>query len=127
MNINEHVAKPEDFCITRRQFLNRFGMGFGALSLASLLGQELFSNIAQAENDLSPLAPKTPPFPATAKRVIHIFAQGAPSQVDTWDPKPSLAQYDGQSIPGMSGVAMRSPFKFTPMGKSGIPVSEVFP
>jgi len=127
MNINEHRARPEDFCITRRQFLNRFGMGFGALSLAGLLGQGLFSSVAQAENDLSPLTPKNPPLPAKAKRVIHIFAQGAPSQVDTWDPKPSLSQYDGKSIPGMNGVAMGSPFKFTPMGKSGIPVSEVFP
>jgi hypothetical protein len=47
--------------------------------------------------------------------------------VDTWDPKPSLTQYAGKSLPGMNGVAMASPFKFTPRGKSGIPVSEVFP
>jgi Protein of unknown function (DUF1501) len=126
MNIEEHVAKPQDFIITRRQFLNRFGMGFGALSLASLLGEGLFSK-ASAEDSLSPLAAKTPPLPAKAKRVIHIFAQGAPSQVDTWDPKPALDEYDGKSLPGMSGVAMRSPFKFTPTGSSGIPVSEVFP
>ena len=127
MNINEHVARPEDFAITRRQFLNRFGMGFGALSLASLLGQEFFGGVAQAENGFGPLAAKNPPLPAKAKRVIHIFAQGAPSQVDTWDPKPALTQYDGKSLPGMSGVAMGSPFKFTPKGRSGIPVSEVFP
>src|ERR1700692_4096971 len=107
MNINEHTARPEDFAITRRQFLNRFGMGFGALSLASLLGQDLFSGNARAEGSLSPLAPKMPPLPAKAKRVIHIFAQGAPSQVDTWDPKPALAQYDGQALPGYNGVAMR--------------------
>src|SRR5580704_15158630 len=94
---------------TRRQFLSRLGMGFGALGLASLLRQDpLFG--AEADASLSPLAPKTPPYPAKAKRVIHIFAQGAPSQVDTWDPKPSLDQYDGKSIPGMNGVAMRSPF-----------------
>src|SRR6185437_9264410 len=101
MNINEHVARPEDFAITRRQFLNRFGMGFGALSLASLLGQEFFGGVAQAENGFGPLAAKNPPLPANAKRVIHIFAQGAPSQVDTWDPKPALTQYDGKSLPGM--------------------------
>ncbi|HEX3798727.1 MAG TPA: DUF1501 domain-containing protein [Verrucomicrobiae bacterium] len=126
MNIKEHVARPEDFCITRRQFLNRFGLGIGALGLASLLSPNLVSS-ADAETSLSPLMAKTPPLPATAKRVIHIFAQGAPSQVDTWDPKPALDQYDGKSIPGMQGVAMRSPFKFSPMGASGIPVSEVFP
>ena len=126
MNINEHRAKLEDFAMTRRQFLNRFGMGFGALSLASLLGDDLITSVARADAPGSALAPKTPPLPARAKRVIHIFAQGAPSQVDTWDPKPALSQYDNQSIPGMSGVAMASPFKFNKMGRSGIDVSEVF-
>ena len=63
-------------------------------------------------------------FPARAKRVIHIFAQGAPSHVDTWDPKPELTRLDGQDLPGMNGVAMGSPFIFTPRGKSGIEVSE---
>jgi hypothetical protein len=110
---------------TRRQFLSRLGMGFGALGLASLLRQDsLFA--ADADSNLSPLAAKLPPLPAKAKRVIHIFAQGAPSQVDTWDPKPSLATYDGQSVGGR-GVAMASPFKFHRAGRSGIEVSEVFP
>jgi len=127
MNRDEHIARPEDFAITRRQFLNRFGMGLGALGLASLLGPELLINSAFAEGEISPLAPKNPPFPAKAKAVIHIFAQGAPSQVDTWDPKPALTQYAGKSLPGMNGVAMASPFKFSKMGKSGIEVSEVFP
>src|SRR5277367_3524291 len=108
MNRDEHIARPEDFAITRRQFLNRFGMGLGALGLASLLGPELLINSAFAEGEISPLAPKNPPFPAKAKAVIHIFAQGAPSQVDTWDPKPSLVTHDGQSIGGR-GVAMASP------------------
>jgi hypothetical protein len=128
MNINEHIARPEDFCINRRQFLNRFGMGFGALGLAALLGPELFSDSARAEQAvLNPLAPKNPPFPAKAKHVIHVFAQGAPSQVDTWDPKPALAQYADKSLPGMNGTAFASPFKFSKMGQSGIDVSEVFP
>ncbi|HZV34239.1 MAG TPA: DUF1501 domain-containing protein [Verrucomicrobiae bacterium] len=128
MNINEHVARPEDFAINRRQFLNRFGMGFGALGLATLLGPELFSDSARAdESQFNPLAPKNPPFPAKARHVIHIFAQGAPSQVDTWDPKPMLAQYADKSLPGTSGTAFASPFKFNKMGQSGIEVSEVFP
>ena len=49
------------------------------------------------------LLPRQPHFPAKAKHVVHIFAQGAPSHVDTWDPKPALAQYDGKSIPGHDG------------------------
>jgi hypothetical protein len=123
----EHSIRMEDNFLTRRQFLQRAGMGFGALSLAALFGPELFAPSAQGAEVESTLLPKTPPLPATAKRVVHIFAQGAPSHVDTWDPKPSLTKLDGQPIPGMDGVAMASPFKFSPRGKSGIEVSEVFP
>jgi hypothetical protein len=123
----EHSARLEDHFLTRRQFLQRAGMGFGALSLAALFGQDLFGTKAQAMEAEATLLPKPPPLPAKAKQVVHIFAQGAPSHVDTWDPKPSLAQYDGQAIPGMDGVAMASPFKFSPQGKSGLPISEVFP
>ena len=124
--IREHSARFEDFFTTRRQFLQRAGMGFGALSLAALLGDELLGTSARAEAAAT-LTSRPPHFPVKAKHVIHIFAQGAPSQVDTWDPKPALAQYDGQSIPGSDGVAMASPFKFAKKGKSGIEVSEVFP
>ena len=125
--LKDHTPRVEDFILTRRQFLNRCGMGFGALSLAGLLGQGFFST-AEAAANLTPLAPKLPPLPAKAKAVVHIFAQGAPSHVDTWDPKPMLAKYDGQAIPGSNGgVAMKSPFAFKKHGKSGIEVSEVFP
>jgi hypothetical protein len=110
---------------TRRQFLSRVGMGFGALGLASLLSEDTLFG-ADDDAALGPLAPKMPPLPAKAKRVIHIFAAGAPSQVDTWDPKPALVQYDGQPVGGR-GVAMPSPFKFQRYGRSGIEVSEVFP
>jgi hypothetical protein len=123
----EHSIRLADRFLTRRQFLQRAGMGFGALSLASLLGNELFAPAARASDAEATLLPKPPPLPAKAKRVVHIFAQGAPSQVDTWDPKPVLAQYDGQPLPGMDGVAMGSPFKFSKKGQAGIEVSEVFP
>ena len=128
MKIEEHSAKIEDYFLTRRQFLHRAGMGFGALSLAALLGDDFLPSAnAAAAAPAGPLTPKSPHFPAKAKRVVHIFAQGAPSHVDTWDPKPALAKYDGQALPGMQGVAMVSPFKFEKRGKSGIEVSEVFP
>jgi hypothetical protein len=124
----DHDFRPGDYFQTRRQFLRRFGMGFGALGLASLLGPEmLLSQNAHAEADISSLTPKVPPLPARAKQVVHIFAQGAPSHIDTFDPKPSLVRYDGQPLPGMGGVAMPSPFKFEKRGQSGIEVSEVFP
>lgn len=124
--IREHSSRLEDHFQTRRQFLQRAGMGFGLLGLATLLGEDLLAPAVRAEAAPS-LAPRTPPLPAKAKHVIHIFAQGAPSHVDTWDPKPALAQYDGREIPGMNGVAMASPFKFSKKGNSGIEVSEVFP
>jgi len=116
----------EDNFLTRRQFLLRTGAGFGALSLAALLGKGLLESPADA-GEIATLAPRAPQFPAKAKHVVHIFAQGAPSHVDTWDPKPALEQYDGKEIPGHDGVGMPSPFKFTKRGKSGIEVSEVFP
>jgi len=123
----EHSARLEDYVLTRRQFLQRAGVGFGALSLAALLGENLFASTASAVESAASIAPKSPPLPAKAKHVVHIFAQGAPSHVDTWDPKPSLVRYDGKAIPGSDGVAMASPFKFERKGRSGIEVSEVFP
>ncbi len=120
----------EDYFLTRRKFLNRVGMGLGALGLATLLDpRDLVSGTDPGEGfsaGSNPLAPRKPPLPATAKAVIHIFAQGAPSHIDTWDPKPELVRMDGRSI-GDGGVAMGSPFKFTKMGRSGTEVSELFP
>src|SRR5690349_14903170 len=124
--IREHTPRLEDLFVTRRQFLQRAGMGLGMLGLATLLGEEALQSSAQAE-EIATLSPKAPPLPAKAKHVVHVFAQGAPSHVDTWDPKPALAQYDSKAIPGMEGVAMASPFKFNRKGQSGIEVSEVFP
>src|SRR5215467_8422696 len=124
--VREHFPTVEDLFITRRQFLQRAGMGFGMLGLATLLGEELMGSRARAD-ELASLTPRMPPLPAKAKHVVHIFAQGAPSHVDTWDPKPALAQYDGKTIPGSEGVAMASPFKFSKKGRSGIEVSDVFP
>ena len=124
--LRDHSPRPEDRFVTRRQWLNRFGMGFGALGLSTLLSDQL-SAAPAAGKSLNPLAPRAPHFTAKAKHVIHIFAQGAPSHVDTWDPKPALTQYHGKAMPGSNGVALGSPFQFSPQGKSGIEVSSVFP
>lgn len=123
----EHSPSLDNLIFTRRQFLERTGMGMGALSLASILGLDLRAEAAGTGSALKPLAAHGPHFPAKAKAVIHIFAEGGPSQVDTWDPKAELTKFDGKTIPGHEGVAFGSPFQFTPMGKSGIPVSSVFP
>ncbi|MDB5172893.1 MAG: hypothetical protein JWN51_1666 [Phycisphaerales bacterium] len=127
-NPAEHMPRVEDAFLTRREMLQRAGMGMGALSLAMLLGGVPGSRaVAAAVASHSPLSPKQPPFPAKAKHVIHIFASGGPSHVDTWDPKPALAKYADQNLPGLNGLAYPSPFKFEKKGKSGIEVSELFP
>ena len=128
-HVREHIPGLQDLIFTRREFLARTGMGMGALSLASILGSELFSGTASGAevNSLSPLVPKVPPFPAKAKAVIHIFAEGGPSHVDTFDPKPALAKYADQALPGTDGVAFPSPFAFSKCGQSGLEISEVFP
>jgi hypothetical protein len=111
--------------------LLRTGMGFGAMSLAAVFGINPWAEGATALNAgpkiAGPLAPKQPHFPTKAKHIIHIFASGGPTHVDTWDPKPELRQVRWQDDPGHDGLAYGSPFKFTKSGKSGVEVSEVFP
>ena len=115
-----------DYFMTRRQMLSRMGMGVGALSLANLLDpSDLVAAPAAKPVPTGPLSPRPSHFPGKAKAVIHIFAQGAPSHLDTWDPKPSLVKMNGKSIPG-GEIALGSPFKFSPYGQSGLEVSEVF-
>ncbi|MBI5773478.1 MAG: DUF1501 domain-containing protein [Verrucomicrobia bacterium] len=129
MDWKQHTPQLADALHTRRSFLNRFGMGFGALGMAGLLGPSLTREASGAPtvSNLSPLNPRAPHFPGKAKRVIHIFCQGGPSHVDTWDPKPALAKYDGKEVSEIGGVPLPSPFTFTKMGKSGIEVSSAFP
>ena len=124
---DDHSPRLEDYFLTRRQFLNRFGTGFGTLGLASLLAPHLVESSANAAGSLSPLSPKKPHFQAKAQRVIHIFANGAPSHVDTWDPKPALQKYDGKPLPDIGGVAWPSPIRFEPKGRSGVQTAEIFP
>jgi len=115
---------------SRRAMLTRCGTGLGALALADLLaGEETrgFDRVA------SPLAPRAPHYGARASRIVHLFMNGGPSAVDTFDPKPALDQYHGQPLPitnfrteRKTGAAMRSPFKFARYGESGLEVSELF-
>ncbi|MCA1596506.1 MAG: DUF1501 domain-containing protein, partial [Chloroflexi bacterium] len=110
---------------SRREFLTRSGMGIGALALGVLLGEMTGPESAAAA--ANPLAARKPPLPCKAKAVIHIFAGGAPSHVDTFDPKDGLEKYRDQPLPGLSGVAFPSPFKFDRKGSSGLQISELFP
>jgi hypothetical protein len=113
--------------LTRRGALRAAGCGMGYLGLASLL------QAAAAEN---PLAPKKPHYEPRAKRVIFLFMHGGPSSIDTFDPKERLERDHGKPLPikrplafadQEPGPLMKSPWKFKPGGKSGIPVSDLFP
>jgi hypothetical protein len=104
----------------------------GMIGLAQVMGD---AGLLAADpiDPARPLAPRQPHFPAKAKHVIHIFANGGPSQVDTFDPKPMLAKYAGKTLPTANlkterrtGHAFPSPFKFQKSGQSGIEVSELF-
>jgi len=122
---------------SRREMLARCGTGFGMLGLAALLAGESPVRSATAagaaSTNLLPLAPRNPHFPAKARQVVHLFMNGGPSQVDTFDPKPELARLHGQPLPSpnlrterKTGAAMGSPFRFRKYGESGIEVSELF-
>ena len=120
--------------MSRRELLRRSGMGLGALGLASLLGDLGLGATAGSATDINPLEPRAPHFAPKATRVIHLFMNGGPSHVDTFDPKPSLREYAGKMLPTKNlrterktGAAYPSPFEFRRHGESGIEVSEIFP
>jgi hypothetical protein len=117
--------------LSRRQLLERCGTGLGMLALAGVCASD--SPLSAAPVATDPLAPRMPHFPARAKHVVHLFMNGGPSHVDTFDPKPALDKYHGKPLQmgnlrteRKTGAAMRSPFKFARYGKSGIEVSELF-
>ncbi len=115
------------FSISRRQMLAQTTYGVGMIGLASVLAGQAHAN--------TPLAARPPHFPARAKRIIHLWMNGGPSQVDTFDPKPALLRYAGQrpestaalSTERRTGGLMPSPFRFTRHGQSGLEISELFP
>src|SRR5579859_5253613 len=130
-----HPPRLADLFLTRRDFLRRCGLGFGMLGLANLIGPQAMSGNVSADgiSSNSPLAPRASHFPVKARRIIHIFANGGPSHVDTFDPKPALTRLNGKALPmdnlateRHTGAAFKSPFSFRRHGQSGIEVSELF-
>jgi hypothetical protein len=116
--------------LSRREILKKTGVGFPMLALAAL---EAAESGGSPPVDVSPLAPKRPHFQPRAKHVVHLFMNGGPSHVDTFDPKPLLDKYHGKPLPvsnlrteRKTGAAMRSPFRFDKYGQSGLEVSELF-
>ncbi len=119
----------------RREFLARFGGGFGAVAAACLLERDGFGAVS------NPLAARPSHFPAKAKAVIHLFMQGGPSQMDTFDPKPILTRLNGQTAPAsvlgdgdtflqftkLKEAPLLAPkAQFSKRGQSGLDISNLF-
>ena len=123
---------------TRRDFFSRLGDGVHGAALAWLLQKDLLGSPSpdgsRPRIDLTPLAPHHEP---KAKSVIHLFMNGGPSQVDLFDPKPTLARMAGGAAPrdllnqienmDQVGTLMPSPWEFSRHGKCGMELSELLP
>ncbi len=123
--------------VTRRHFFADCGVGVGKIALASLLA----SSVARSAGGATPQAARVlqPHFAPRAKRVIHLFMAGAPSQLDLFDYKPTLAKFDGKPVPAEVVKDQRyafirpdskllSPrFKFNKHGQSGAELSDMLP
>ena len=131
--------------VSRRHFFQDCGVGLGKMALAGLLtgqlgnSQSLAAEVARNSGAQNRLAPRPPHFPGKAKRVIHLFMAGAPSQLELFDYKPKLSGYEGKPLPksiiGDQRYAFIRPdaavlgpqFKFSKQGESGAEISEKLP
>ena len=120
------MSEQNPFVVSRRSLLRAAGAGFGQLALAGLLGSIADKAAAQELKANNPLAPKRPPLPAKAKRIIFLFMEGAMSSVDTFEYKPELERSNGKAGPG-GGTITASRFKFRQYGNSGAHFSELLP
>lgn len=117
----------------RRDFLKSIGGGIGMMALGDLLARDGYAA------SLNPLSPKKPHFPGKAKRIIYMFMEGGPSQMDLFDPKPELVKWHGKSLPESftkdlklafikpSAAVLGSPRVFTKHGQSGMELSDYIP
>ena len=118
--------------LTRRQMLGQLAGGFGSVALAGMLNDSARADSVEGT--------RLPHFSPRAQRIIFLFMNGGPSQVDTFDPKPGLVKWEGKRLPVLEentnkllgkprplGNAFPTPWKFAKYGQSGIDVSELFP
>src|SRR5690349_3338667 len=137
MNQSTHCGRFVRQPLTRREMLAQCANGFGALALLALNQDSGASRLVAAPGLEIPnsLRPRPPHFPAKVKSVIFLYMDGGPSQVDTFDPKPRLAQEHGQPFKmkmeptqfNNNGNTLASPWKFRQHGQCGTPVSDLFP
>jgi hypothetical protein len=136
MNCQTHFFRnASPLAVTRRWFLKDCAVGLGALALHTLAGE--CAAAAPATSD--PLSPRSPHFPARAKRVIYLFMAGAPSHLDSFDYKPQLAKFNGTLPPpellqgyraafiNPNSTLLGPKFKFAKHGRCGAELSELLP
>src|SRR5260370_11313276 len=119
--------------LTGRQMLQRFANGFGMVALAGLLAENARPDGNSAESSFNPLAVRPPHFTPRAQRLIFLFMSGAPSHVDTFDPKPRLLAENGRPLPfpmprlerPRTAYLLTSAFRFHKHGQAGIEGSEL--
>ena len=124
--------------MNRRKFLSRISLGVGSVALGSLLIPDLFGG----KSDEEMLVTGLPQFAPKAKRIIYLFQNGAPSQLDLFDYKPKLQEMFGQDLPasvrmgqrltGMTADQKKFPlagtiYKFKQYGQTGAYMSELLP
>jgi hypothetical protein len=120
--------------LSRREMLRQCSLGFGSVALTGLLSDRAYGMLPAAEAAGGAPLPKTH-FNPKVKRVIFAYMSGGVSHVDSFDPKPELHKRHGKPMPvpvkptmfNNNGNIMASPWEFRPRGKSGLPVSELFP
>ena len=139
MNYREELRQEAARYVSRRWFFHQCGIGLGSVALATLLGTDKAFGDPTTAPAAHPLAPKQPHFKSKAQRVIYLFMGGAPSQLDLFDYKPTLAKYNGQPVPKEVVMGQKyafikpdaalfaSEFKFAKHGRSGAELSEALP
>src|SRR6187455_2785058 len=138
MNMEKEILEHR-LGMNRRKFLSNLSIGLGSVALGSLLIPDLFSGVGETESN--PIL-GLPHFAPKAKRVIYLFQNGAPSQLELFDYKPLLNKMMGQELPesirmgqrltGMTANQKKFPlvgshFKFNQYGNSGAWISDLFP
>jgi hypothetical protein len=125
--------------VSRREMLTRCASGFGAVAASALFSEDLLAKgrpaLKDARQSSSPFSPRKTHFPPKAKNIIFLYMDGGVSQVDSFDPKPMLDKYNGKPFGAKIeptqfnniGNTLASPWKFKKYGKSGTPVSDLFP
>ena len=136
MKLPDSLPQAQARYLCRRWFLRDCGVGLAGIAASSLLAAESGAHAPSAGN---PLAPRTPHFPAKAKRVVYMFQAGAPSHLELFDHKPELTKRNGQLPPpellkgyraafiNPNSALLGPKFKFARHGKSGMELSEVLP